>query len=86
MGHIIMGSIIDVKLFKACITESWGAAFNLGIALSIVWLLMWDHSESMQQSYTHSPLERIVYARYGRELMGCKSPMYESCQRREAWT
>ena len=26
------------------------------------------------------PLRPVVYARHGRELMGCKSPVRESCQ------
>jgi hypothetical protein len=31
------------------------------------------------------PLNGLVYARHGRELMGCKSPVSESCQCQVHW-
>jgi len=31
----------------------------------------------------HVRVDGLVYARHGRELMGCKSPVYESCYYRE---
>jgi len=32
------------------------------------------------------PLKAVVYARHGREFMGCKSPMCESCRCRKTLT